>query len=289
MILCNKLVGDFMTNDLEISTIKGFAINANKLNVTKNSPIRVSSPHIHDMCEIYINISGNVSFVVEKKLYDISPGDIIITKPYEYHHCIYNDDTSHEHFWIMFSPHENPLLFEFMLKRKRGTDNLIRISEPKRKKILELCEKLTTYNLSSIATINCFFEIISYIEQGYQNNGALAPNANIPSHVMEIFDFVNKNHKQIKNVNEISLKFGVSVATVERYFKGYLSVTPRKYIESLKLATACKLLRQNHTVTYACFESGFDDFSHFIAKFKKEFKTTPLKYKKHILNQTNEI
>ena len=273
-----------MTNDFKISDIKSFNVNMNKINVQSNSPIRFSKPHIHDLCEIYVNVSGNVSFVVENNIYKISPGDIIITKPYEYHHCIYNDNSEHLHYWIMFSPHENPTLFDFILKRKRGTNNLIRLCKSKCDEVLKLCETIATLDLSQYARISCFFEMISLIYDGYINNDNLVSNNNIPDNINAIFDYVNKNHVRIKSVDEITDKFGISTSTLERYFKGYLSITPKKYIEQLKLATACKLLRQNHTVTYACFESGFDNSSHFIAKFKSEFKTTPLKYKKHILD-----
>ena len=288
--MCNIINrgGAVMTNDLIISSIKSFSVNVNKLNVTADSPIRHSPPHIHDLCEIYINLTGNVSFVVEKNMYSVIPGDIIITKPYEYHHCIYNDDSEHKHYWIMFSPYENPDFFDFIFKRKRGTGNLVRLNKNQITVFLNLCEKLVTLKLSPFSTTSCFFEIISYIEQAYKNNTTLTPNENIPSHINEIFDFVNKNHTKIKEIKEITQKFDISISTLERYFKNYLSIAPRKYLESLKLATACKLLRQNHTVTYACYESGFDDFSHFIAKFKNEFKTTPLKYKKLILKNTNK-
>lgn len=277
-----------MTNDVTIGGVNGFSVNVNKLNVTAESPIRLSEPHIHDLCEIYINLSGNVSFVVEKTLYDIAAGDIIITKPYEYHHCIYNDDSDHEHYWIMFSPHENPDLFTFMLERKRGTSNLIRLSEERRQEFMRLCEQLATRRLSPTAAVACFFNIIACLERGYRHNDAPDAGSHIPAHITAIFDHVNKHHVKIKSVGEIAESFGVSVSTVERYFKTYLSVTPRKYLDGLKLATACKLLRQNRSVTYACFESGFEDFSHFIAKFKKEFNTTPLKYKKHLLEKTEK-
>ena len=48
--------------------------------------------HIHNECEIYINLSGDVSFVVENKVYPIVPGSIIITRPGEYHHCVYHSN-----------------------------------------------------------------------------------------------------------------------------------------------------------------------------------------------------
>lgn len=272
-----------MTNNLSIRNIHTFSVNVNKLNITCSSPARHSFPHIHDVCEIYVNLSGNVSFMVEKNLYSILPGDIIITKPYEYHHCIYNDDSDHLHYWIMFSPAENPEFFKFLLDRRRGTNNHIRLPENILDKFVSLCEKLTTVAPNhSVSTISYFFEILSYIEQGLQKYNVSNVNNNMPENINLILSHINRNYATIKNINNLAAEFDLSITTLERHFKKYLSITPKRYLEDKKLSNACQMLRQGATVTDACFESGFDDYSHFIATFKKIFHTTPLKYKKNI-------
>lgn len=274
-----------ITNDLQIRGVNPFSINVNKLNVDVNSPVRNSAPHIHDACEIYVNLSGNVSFVIEKNIYNIRPGDIIIVKPYEYHHCIYHDDSDHLHYWFMFSANENPEIFDFFLNKKRGKNNLLRLPEDISKRFLELCEKLTNINPNyRISTMAVFFELASYIAKGLNQYNIKEVNENLPQSVNEILEYVNKNFAEIKNINKLASDLYVSVTTLERYFKKYLSTTPKRYLEDRKLSNACMLLRQNKSVTEACFESGFEDYSHFITVFKKNFNTTPLKYKKNILN-----
>lgn len=272
-----------MTNNIYLNSITEFTINANKLNVTNASPIRYSPPHIHDLCEIYVNLSGNVSFMVEKNLYTIMPGDIIITKPYEYHHCVYNDESEHLHYWFLFSSKENPELFKFLTDRKRGTNNLIRLPKDISEKFLSLCEKLVTTNPKHLITvISCFFEMMSYIEQGLLEYNVSEANNNMPPHVSDILSYINQNFATINNINELATYFDISITTLERYFKKYLAITPKRYLEDKKLSNACRMLRQNCTVTEACFESGFDDYSHFIYIFKKNFKTTPFKYKNNL-------
>lgn len=274
-----------MTNNVQIGKLNPFSVNINKLNVTKNSPVRHSAPHIHDMCEIYVNLEGNVSFIVEKNIYAIKPGDIIIVKPYEYHHCIYHDDSDHLHYWIMFSADENPELFDFFINKSRGTDNLIRLPADILERFLALCEKMTMINPSyEISVLAVFFEIISHIAKGLDRYNVREANENLPQSVKDILSYINKNYDSIKNINELVSKLDISITTLERYFKKYLSMTPKRYLEDRKLSQACMLLRQNYSVTDACFESGFDDYSHFIAIFKKNFGITPLKYKKNILN-----
>lgn len=277
--------GVHMTNSFTIESINSFAVNANKLNIKSTAPSRFSAPHIHDTCEIYVNLTGNVSFVVEKNIYTIQPGDIIITKPYEYHCCIYNDNSDHLHYWIMFSPNENPELFDFFLKRKRGKDNLIRLPEDIRKNFIDMCEKITTSKPDdSLATASLFFSILSCIENGMLQYNISEANTNIPQSLKSILNHINKNFASIKNINALATNFNISIATLERHFKKHLAMTPKRYLEDKKLSNACMLLRQDLSVTEACFESGFDDYSHFIRIFKKNFQTTPLKYKKNILN-----
>jgi len=270
-----------MTNEISIGKVSPFSVNVNKLNITKISPSRYSAPHIHDLCEIYVNLTGNVSFMVENSIYSLQPGDIIITKPYEYHHCIYNDDSDHLHYWFLFSPHENHELFDFFLERERGTNNLIRLPEEILDDFLALCEKITKINPTHrISCLYVFFEIISYIAKGLVKYNVQDENKGLPQNVKDILNYINENFTSIKNINELAATFYISITTLERYFKKYLSVTPKRYLEDKKLSYACMLLRQNCSVTEACYESGFDDYSHFITIFKKKFHTTPLKYKK---------
>ncbi len=270
-----------MTNDLVIDQINSFHINANKISIKDSSPMRNTSPHIHDTCEIYINISGNVSFMVENSIYAISPGDIIVTKPYEYHHCIYNDESVHNHYWLMFSPYENQELFNFIMTKKRGENNLIRLPKSITKKIMVSCDKIIrSGNENPIMHLSAFFDILSYIEQGLMSYTQPNDNRHIPKELNEVITYVNKNFASISSVNQLTEIFHISHSTLERLFKKYLSMTPRSYLYDKKFSNACRMLRNNSGVTEACFQSGFNDYSNFIQNFKKIYNTTPLKYKK---------
>ena len=272
-----------MTNDLNISTINSFHVNANKISVDCSSPLRHTEPHIHDTCEVYMNICGNVSFMVENSIYSIEPGDIIVIKPYEYHHCIYNDDSVHNHYWLMFSTYENCELFECIMKKKRGENNLIRLPKTISKKVMKSCDRIIKSSSdNSILHLSSFFDIMSYIEQGILNYTQPNNNNHIPKDLDEIISFVNKNFASINTINELADLFHISQSTLERLFKKYLSITPRTYLYDKKFSNACRLLRNNYSVTDACYQSGFSDYSNFIQTFKQIYKTTPLKYKKSI-------
>lgn len=270
-----------MTNDIVLNSFEPIRISATKANLTVGSLARESFPHIHDTFEIYVNLSGNVSFIVEKNIYSIQSGDIIITKPYEYHQCIYNDDSDHLHYWITFSAEENPVFFDFLFERERGMNNLIRLPQEMSETFINLCERLTSVgSLHPVSALGAFFELIACIRAGLAEYNVTEEENDFPDNVNEIIRYINRNFDSIKNVRSIAETFHISITTLERYFRKYLSMTPKRYLEDKKLSHACLLLRKNASVTEACFESGFDDYSHFITIFKKNFRTTPLKYKK---------
>ena len=68
-----------------IPPISAVDFTISHMNKDATSPLNHNESHIHKECEIYINLSGDVSFEVENHIYPISRGSVIITRPYEYH------------------------------------------------------------------------------------------------------------------------------------------------------------------------------------------------------------
>ena len=116
------------TNTEKLTGIKPFDIKVTYAELNSKSPENVFNSHIHKECEIYINISGDVSFVVEGQIYPVKPGSIIITKPYEYHHCVYHSNKLHRHFWFLISPCGNEKFLDIFFNRNSGENNHLCLS-----------------------------------------------------------------------------------------------------------------------------------------------------------------
>ena len=97
---------------------------------------RMMDSHIHNQCEIYVNLTGKVSFMVENRIYGIQSGDVIITRPYEAHHCIYHDTSIYGHFCINFSAENIEEILDVFLKRKSGEGNLISLPKQEKERLL---------------------------------------------------------------------------------------------------------------------------------------------------------
>lgn len=62
-------------------------------------------------------------------------------------------------------------------------------------------------------------------------------------------------------------------------FKEYTGKTIYSYIQSKRLLNAIRFIENGASVKEACYQCGFNDYSVFLKAFKKEFGTTPAKYK----------
>ena len=234
--------------------------------------------HIHTECEVYINLSGDVSFVVEDSIYPIKYGDIIITRPFEYHHCIHHSDKLHRHFWILFSCKGNERLFERFFDRKAGRDNLLTLRARDTDELIELCHEMAK-STQSIKYLD-FFKFIELL----QNASVSTPDTICyPQDVTYAISYINSHFDESLSVADIAKKALVSINTLERHFLKAVSLTPTQYIQAKRLANAAKLLSLGYSVTDASQMSGFPDYSGFIALFKKHYGVTPLKYKKGVL------
>ena len=235
--------------------------------------------HIHDYCEVYFNVSGNVSFAVENKVYPVNTGDIIISKPNEIHYCIYHSDQIHTCycFWVKASAEYSYLLSPF-LQRAAGEKNRITLSHSDKEKLRTLFDNMlacqdkkpmSAENLSAVA------EVLALIEK---NKDRTEPSAGLPARLEEILKYTDENFKSDCTVNMLCEKFFISRSSLYREFKEWLDITPSKYIENRRLSSAKKLLEQGESVQATAEKSGFPDYSHFISLFKRRFGITPKKF-----------
>lgn len=266
-----------LSNHEHFESVKPFDFSATYIELYADSSENVNYSHIHDECEIYVNISGDVSFIVENNIYPINPGDIIITRPYEYHHCVYHSNKLHRHFWILFSSSGNEYLLDAFFNRKSGSANHLSLSPDDAEEFISICYKMTEEEPLQSRKYYNFFKLINILQNANIVNDT---DANYPADTTYAINYINSHFRNAISVVEIAKGANVSINTLERHFKKTLNITLSEYIRKKRLANAVNLLSSGSTVTEASAQSGFSDYSNFIALFKNTYGITPLKYKK---------
>jgi len=253
-----------------------FNLMASYIEIDSTSPENVNDAHFHEDCEIYINLSGDVSFMVENSVYPVMSGSIIITRPYEYHHCVYHNNKLHKHFWILFSCAGNEHLLDLFYNRKAGENNHLMISADKTEELISLCHKMTAGNADEAEKYCRFFRLLSLLNNADVVNSV---DDSYPADVLYAVNYISTNLASGITISSLAKKAHVSINTLERHFLQTVNISPSAYIRKKRLANAVRLLSKGKTVTEAAEMSGFSDYSNFISLFKKTYGMTPLKYK----------
>jgi AraC-like DNA-binding protein len=96
----------------------------------------------------------------------------------------------------------------------------------------------------------------------------------------KIFNYVMSNFTeniQIENVAKIS---NMSYSGFSRYFKNRTKKTFSHFVNEIRIGYACKrLMEDDVSISTVCFESGFNNLTHFNEQFKKIIKLTPYQFK----------
>lgn len=242
------------------------------------STYRAERPHIHDSYEVYINVSGNVAFLVDNSLYPVQKGDVIVTRPGDMHICVYQNDEPHECFCLWLQCPENSPLLGFV--RKHDFTNFIRYSDDTKRELLRLLYRLKDAQDTKRepARTAYLFRVLTLFAEGAQTE---LENTALPEDMQDVLNYINENYTQLRSITDIVNATHISGSTLNRWFRAHLQLSPHKYVEALKLSLAQRLLLDGKSVTEACNRSGFTDCSRFISVFKNKFGLTPLQYQKH--------
>jgi AraC-like DNA-binding protein len=83
------------------------------------------------------------------------------------------------------------------------------------------------------------------------------------------------------SLDEVADLISMTPPALARYFKKNTGKTYTQFVNEYRLVHASKLLAEKPaTITDICFESGFNNFSHFNKLFKEYTGKSPSEYRK---------
>lgn len=244
--------------------------------------------HYHDFYKVLIFINGNVSYIVEGKQYDLKPYDIVLVNAGEIHKPVIHDKTPYERIIVYISPEffenykkQDYDLFMCFQKAMDYHVNLIHFEDITKTKLysacLELAESLhSSEYASSLLQKLKFIEWLVLLNQAILNENihfAKAISAN-PT-ILTIMDYINGHIIENLTIDAISEKMYLNRSYIMHVFKEETGYTIGKYITEKRLFIAKRYIQNGASVTEACFQSGFKNYSAFYRAFKRKYKFLP--------------
>jgi AraC-like DNA-binding protein len=98
-----------------------------------------------------------------------------------------------------------------------------------------------------------------------------------------IFNYVKEHYRETISLEEMADLIHMTVPSFCRYFKKFTHKTFVQFVNEYRMVHASKLLSENElSVTEVCFESGFNNFSHFNKSFKNFTGMNPSEYRNEL-------
>lgn len=96
-----------------------------------------------------------------------------------------------------------------------------------------------------------------------------------------IMQYIEENYVFIKHISDITTTSHVSKAYIFQIYRKNYNVTPKQYINRLRIRHACHRLQYtSHTIKSIALDCGFDSYEYFVNVFKEIAGCTPTEYRK---------
>lgn len=250
--------------------------------------------HYHDFHKILIFLSGNASYVVEGRQYELRPLDMLLITAGEIHKPIVHTDSAYERIILYLSPlfftknstKDTDLFACFRTTGKQHT-NLIRLKDaaatPLSAIVLELSTMLQPLQFESVYR-NPFgtdlYEKIKVLEYLILLNRIILTeqveySKPISGHpvVLSIMEYINNHITDELSIEQIAERVFLNRSYIMHLFKNETGYTIGRYITNKRLFLVNQYRNQGMSVTEACYKSGFRNYSaYYHASRQESFK-----------------
>ena len=263
----------------------GFEVQHNK---TLGAPS--GSLHHHDFYEVYLLISGSVTYCVEGQLIELTPGDLLLISPQELHQVFLRPDNRvYERFvlWI------KPQLVKHLSSEQSALDSVLRFSRPGYRNkfcttaeeyqhirsLLQQLHQETTQNRfgSDLLHESLLTQILVAINRLAEDVSAI--HADHPSNnITQMVDYINRHYNEPITLDTLSELFYLSKSHISHAFKEQVGTSVYRYIIKKRLQIARDLLAHGGNPSQVSASCGFSDYIGFYRAFKAEYGTSPREY-----------
>lgn len=246
--------------------------------------------HHHDFYECYLFLSGDVTYLIEGKSYQLKPGDIVLINSKELHQANVNqEDSTYERYVLWINP-------TFLRQLSNATTDLTRCFEsPERKNVLRvdfewqqnirmLMNKLILMERFQGSGRELLYrsyitELMVYVNQlTFNENDRLDVDVKKNNLIDSIMDYINSHLEEDITIDALSEHTYLSKFHLSREFKKHTGTTLHRYILQKKLIAAKELILTDIPITQVYEQCGFGDYSNFFRAFKNEYGMTPKQF-----------
>ena len=235
--------------------------------------------HFHDYYVIGFIESGERCLSCKNRKYTVEPGDLLLFNPRDNHTCEQIDGRTLDYRCINVPPETmSKAAFEITGKDYLPYFSPAVIFHSELASLLRELHMIIMEEEKDFRKEEIFFFLLEQLieefsEEGIEQSG---PEENRETKI--ICNYLEKNYMKNITLDELSGLTGLSKYYLLRSFTKQKGISPYRYLETIRIDRAKKLLEQGVLPIEAALQTGFTDQSHFSNFFKKFIGLTPKQY-----------
>lgn len=247
--------------------------------------------HHHDFYEVNFLVSGDVTYVIESRVYHVKPGQMLIINPQELHQVYIQPDAApYERYMLWIAPSllqglsspQTDLCRCFDMTRPHY-GNLLHLPSEQRRIIPAIFESLleeqakATYG-SDLLQRNLLTELMIHVNRLADLPNANADNPETNTVVARVIAYINENYQEPLSLDLLAERFFVSKYHLSHEFTKQMGTGIYQYIQKKRLLIARQLMLEGQKPTEVYAPCGFGDYAAFFRAFKKVYGMSPRVY-----------
>jgi AraC-like DNA-binding protein len=236
--------------------------------------------HFHEYYVIGFIESGNRRLSCKNKTYTIHPGDLLLFNPLDNHTCEQLDSQALDYCCLNIES----AVMQAAVKEITGTTALPQFKQTVilgSKKVLCL-KKLHQTIMDGQANLHKEEFFLSLIEQllADEKTPLLPPDYVSVLHLQtaKVCDYIHDHYPEHISLDTLSSIAQMNKYSLLRAFTKIKGITPYRYLETIRINEAKKLLEKGSAPLDSALQTGFVDQSHFTNRFKESIGLTPGQY-----------
>ncbi len=244
--------------------------------------------HFHEHYAIGFVENGTRELSCRNRIYSIKQGSILLFNPGDNHACVQSDDGTFDYRGFHISKETMlELAKEVTGKRKLPGFSQNVIYDEEASCYLRMLHEMVMKGTGDFGKEETLLFLISLLIQHYgQPFESCIPDCR--QEILKACEYMEEHFMERIYLDQICRYVGLSKSTLLRAFTKSKGVTPYRYLETIRINAAKKLLSEGMPPAEVAISTGFSDQSHFTNYFNQFLGLAPGSYREIFSERNGE-
>lgn len=256
--------------------------------------------HLHEWYEVYFFIRGDMNYLVEKRVYPMKYGDLVVVNGDEVHMASFRSDAPYERIVVHFDP-ELARRFELpgvsllgcFINREKGEGNKLALDAAETAEVFERLTRMEREGNApepeaALMKAVHLISLLVFLNSVFTRRGAAPMTSALPEILTPVLDYIDANLEGELTLEVLSNVFFIDKFYLCRLFKKSIGSTLHQYVIFKRISEAKRLLAAGCSVTEASMKCGFTNYNNFLKRFKQTTGVSPGKFRLRADSRANK-